>query len=289
MKVRTICYYVKEASKGLHRNRLMSLTSIMTIMLSLLILGYFYIIVSNCNHFAEMAKSVLEVRVYLEKDVDPIDLQTKIIKVPGVADVSFVSKEDGAKWLEKNLGVKDLYVMDDNPLPDMINIKLDDDVNLDKLVGKLRQLSGVEEVVYGKNFVKMVLIVERIAWIAGIALLILVGVVVLYIINNTIRLTVFARRKEIEIMKLVGATDGFIRWPFILEGIFLGLGGAIIALLILSRSYVFLGKYLEQSAPFLQLLSEKMINGVLLWLIPTVGLAFGMLGGLLSIKKFLRI
>jgi len=274
---------------GLYRNRLMSLTAIITITLSLLILGYFYIIVSNCNHFATMAKAVLELRVYLTKDADPIELQTNMVKISGVENVSFVSKEDGAKWLEKNLGTKDLYVTDENPLPDMVNVKLAKEVKLENLVAKLRKLHGVEEVVYGKNFVKMVLMVERIVWIVGIGLIAIVGLFVLYIINNTIRLTVFARRKEIEIMKLVGATDGFIRWPFILEGIFLGLGGALVALLIVSRSYVFFGKYIEQNAPFLQLLSEQMINGVLLWLIPAVGFGFGMFGGLLSIKKFLRV
>ena len=90
-------------------------------------------------------------------------------------------------------------------------------------------------------------------------------------------------------MKLVGATDWFIRWPFLLEGIFLGLGGALISVIFLSKSYHFLESYIRQLAPFIPLLGEKMINRGLFWLIPAVGLAFGAIGSTFSIKKFLKV
>jgi cell division transport system permease protein len=118
---------------------------------------------------------------------------------------------------------------------------------------------------------------------------VIITLVVSYIITNTIRLTVFARRKEIEIMKLVGATDWFIRWPFMLEGIILGLGAAIIAVIILSKSYMFLGQYIKQLAPFIPLLSERTVNQGLVWFIPGAGFLFGLIGSVWSIKKFLRV
>lgn len=289
MKVKTLGYFVKEASMGLSRNGLMSLTAVVTITLSLLIFGCFYIVINNFNYFAEMAKSVLELRVYLKDGTDPVALETKIIELAGVKDVRFVSKEAGAKWLEKTLGVKDLFVTSDNPLPDMINIKLKEKARVKPLVEQVSMMEGVDEVEYGKTFVEMMLIVIQIVWVVGISLVLIVAIVVLYIIFNTIRLTVFARRKEIEIMKLVGATDWFIRWPFMLEGIILGLSGALISGFVLSKGYHVLHQYLRQLAPFIPLVSENTINNGMFLIIGGAGLTFGAIGSMMAIKKFLRV
>ncbi|HBF39903.1 MAG TPA: hypothetical protein DDW50_21660 [Firmicutes bacterium] len=289
MKIRTAGYFFKEASKGLTRNGLMSLAAVITISLSLIILGCFYIVVTNFNHFAEMAKGVLELRVYLKDGVDPSPIQAQIIELDGVKNVHYVSREAGAKWLEKSLGVKDLFVSSDNPLPDMINIKLKDDVRVRRLVSQINQISGVDEVEYGKTFVEAMLVVVRIIWVLGFSLVMVIGIVVLYIITNTIRLTVFARRKEIEIMKLVGATDWFIRWPFMLEGIILGLSGALLSAVILSKGYHFLFEYIHQLAPFIPLLREAFVSQKMFLLISVVGFAFGAIGSMMSIKKFLRV
>lgn len=289
MKAKTFWYFTKEASVGLIRNGLMSVAAVITITLSLIIFGCFFIVVTNFNHFAEMAKGVLELRVYLKSDADPVSLQNQLIELDGVKGIRFVSKTDGAKWLEKSLGVKDLFVTSDNPLPDMINIKLRDNAKVNTLVQQVGLLPGVEEVEYGKTFVEAMLIVLQIISILGFSLVIIVGLVVLYLIANTIRLTVFARRKEIEIMKLVGATDWFIRWPFILEGIMLGLSGALLSVLFLTKGYHFLYQYIRLLAPFIPLLGERVINHGLFWIISGVGLAFGIVGSMMSIKKFLRV
>lgn len=289
MKVKTAGYFVKEASAGLTRNGLMSLAAVITISLSLIILGCFYIVVANFNHFAQMAKGVLELRVYLKDGVDPNSIQAQIVELEGVKSVRYVSRADGAKWLEKSLGVQELFVTSDNPLPDMINIKLKDDVKVKNLVAQVSSIPGVDEVEYGKTFVEAMLIVVRIVWVLGFSLVIVIGLVVLYIIVNTIRLTVFARRKEIEIMKLVGATDWFIRWPFMLEGIILGLSGALLSAIVLSKGYHFLYQYIRQLAPFIPLMNERVINQKLFLLISVVGFAFGAIGSTMSIKKFLRV
>ncbi|MGE5582114.1 MAG: permease-like cell division protein FtsX [Bacillota bacterium] len=289
MKLRTAGYFVKEASIGLTRNGLMSIAAVITISLSLIILGCFYIVVTNFNHFANMAKNVLELRVYLKEEADSQQIQTRIAELDGVKSVRFVSKEEGAKWLEKTLGVKDLFVTSDNPLPDMINIKLKDEARVKKLVAEVGRIDGVDEVEYGKTFVEAMLVIVRIIWVLGFSLVTIIGLVVLYIIVNTIRLTVFARRKEIEIMKLVGATDWFIRWPFMLEGIILGLGGALVSGILISKGYHFLYEYIRQLAPFIPLINERLINERLFILITVVGLAFGAIGSIMSIKKFLRV
>lgn len=289
MKLKTFWYFTKEASIGLSRNGLMTLATIVTITLSLIVLGSFHIVIANTNFLMNKAKEVLELRVYLKDDADPYELQSKIIEYPGVKDVTYISKEKGAEWLEQNLGVKDLFKATDNPLPNMINVKLQDDAKVKTLAKKIEALPGIDEVEYGESFIEMMLIIVQIVWILGISLVAIIGIVVLYIIVNTIRLTVFARRKEIEIMKLVGATDWFIRWPFLIEGILLGLTGSIVALLLLSKGYGLLTQYIKQLAPFIPLLAEQVINRQMLVLMTALGIFFGMLGSLLSLKKFLRV
>lgn len=289
MKLRTIWYFTKEASVGLSRNGLMTIATIVTITLSLIVLGCFYIVIANSNYLLDMAKGVLELRVYLKDGADPYALQSKIIEYQGVKDVKFISKEEGAKWLEKNLGVNDLFRATENPLPNMINIKLRDDAKVKTLAQKVEALNDVDEVEYGETFVEAMLIIVQIIWAIGISLVSIIGMVVLYIIVNTIRITVFARRREIEIMKLVGATDWFIRWPFLIEGIILGLIGAIISLLLLSKGYSLLIQYIKQLAPFIPVLAERAINQHMFVLLTTLGFSFGVLGSMLSLKKFLRV
>jgi cell division transport system permease protein len=291
LKVRTFWYFTKEAATSLFRNGLMTVTAVITITLALLILGNFYICIINVNHFTEMAKAVLEIRIYLDDNVDAVALQNKMLGFDGVKGVKFVSKTEGANWLGKSLGMKDLknFMEEDNPLPDMINIKLKDDVHLKTLTAQLEALPGVTEVEYGQDFIKSMLLVIQIIWVVGVSLLIIVGLVVLYIIINTIRLTVFARLKEIEIMKLVGATDWFIRWPFMFEGVILGLSGALLADILISKGYHILFRYIKQLAPFIPLMGERLINGGLFGMISLVGLAFGTIGSIMSIKKFLKV
>jgi len=291
LKVKTYGYFAKEAATGLVRNGIMTITAVITITMALLILGCFYIVVVNTNHFAEMAKGILEIRAYLTEDSNSIALQNKIIGFSGVKNVRFVPKEEGAQWLEKTLGVKNLrnYLADGNPLPNMLNIKLTDDADVKKLAAKVGTLRGVDEVEYGEKFVESMLLVIQVIWVIGISLVIILAIVVLYIIMNTIRLTVFARRKEIEIMKLVGATDWFIRWPFIMEGIMLGLGGALLSVILISKSYHILFHYIKQFAPFIPLLGVQSINMGLFCLVSLVGLAFGALGSIVSIKRFLKV
>lgn len=289
MKVKTFWYFTKEAANGLLRNGLMTLTAVGTITLALIILGSFFVLITNTNHFAEMAKGVLEIRVYLKDKANAVSLQNKILALDGVKEVRYVSKQEGAKWLEKTLGVKEIFMTTDNPLPDMINIKLKDDANVKELASKVNVLPGVEEIEYGQTFVESMMIVVQVITAVGIGLVIIIGVVVLYIIINTIRLTVFARRKEIEIMKLVGATDWFIRWPFLLEGIMIGLSGAVLSVIILSKAYHLLNQYVRQLAPFIPLLSERTINNGMFLLLAAAGFAFGAIGSMVSIKKFLRV
>lgn len=292
LKAKTFSYFLKEAGNGLVRNGLMALAALGTITVSLLVLGSFYILATNFNHFGEMAKNVIEIKVFLKDGFEEYPTTyERIMRVDGVKNARFVSKSEGAKSLEKILGNKKNLFFDEgeNPLPDSFIVRLEEKANIKRVVERIQRVQGVQEVFYGKSFVEAMLILVNVVKAIGVGLIILMTLAVLYIVVNTIQLTVYARRKEIEIMKLVGATDWFIRWPFILEGAMLGIGGGLLAVLVLSKTYHFLFKELARVASFLPMVTEVRVNNGLITLLLVVGLIFGASGSLLSVKRYLRV
>ncbi|MGE5598231.1 MAG: permease-like cell division protein FtsX [Bacteroidota bacterium] len=292
MRARTFGYFLREAGKGLSRNSLMALAAATTITISLLIMGVFMVLITNLKHLGERAKAEIQLRVILADEVSPeqgMALRAEIAtyQEDGVRRVRFVSKQEGAREVERTWGLPELFAgLEENPLPDMLVVELRRGARVDKLVRQINGLPGVEEIIY-RDFIRTVLLVVQILWVAGLALILAVSLGVLYIVVNTIRLTVFARRREIEIMKLVGATDWFVRWPFVLEGLILGLSGAILATILLSKGYYFLLKSFRHLS-VVPLVAEPQINHLLLLILFPAGIFFGVFGSLLSVKKFLR-
>jgi len=292
LRARTFGYFLREAGRGLSRNGLMAFAAATTITLSLLIMGVFIILVTNLTYLGERAKAQIQLRVFLGPEVSPeeaIGLREEIqgFRQDGVRRVRYVSKQAAAAEVERTWGVPELFVdMGENPLPDAIVVELDRGAKVDRLVRKLKALPGVADVAY-LSFIHTLLLVVQVLWVVGVALILVVSLGVLYIVVNTVKLTVFARRREIEIMKLVGATDWFVRWPFVLEGLILGLTGAGLATAVLSKAYYFLFKSVSQM-PAIPLVAEARVNHWLLLVLLPVGAFFGASGSLLSVKKFLR-
>jgi len=290
LKLRTFRYFFREAWRGLVRNRLMSLTAMGTIAIALVLLGVFSLITTNLQYFGNLALGRIEIRAFLSESARNHELlKAEIQAIPGVQRVEFVSKEEGARWLEKALGNKGLFLDGENPLPNSFNIHPARGADVEKIAGQVRRVAGVDEVVYGRDFVRLLHLAVRLIWVLGFGLLFLVMLAVLYIVVNTIQMTVYARRKEIEIMKLVGATDWFIRWPFMLEGIILGIGGALIAVVIVLEAYAFLSNRLGQVSTVLSLLTRAEITPYVIGGFFGVGVLFGALGSLLSVKRYLGI
>ena len=270
----------------------MAFAAAATITISLLIMGVFLILVTNLRFLGEKAKAQIQLRIFLDPAVSPVEamgLREEISRYreDGVRRVRYVSKEEAATEVERTWGVPELFSgLGENPLPDALVVELSRGARLDKLVWRIKALPGVAEIVY-RDFIRTVLVAVQVLWVVGIALILVVSLGVLYIVVNTVRLTVFARRREIEIMKLVGATNWFVRWPFVLEGMILGLLGACLATVVLSKSYYFLYKSVSQ-LPVIPLVTEPRINHLLLLMLFPAGIFFGVLGSLLSVKKFLR-
>ncbi|SEO69749.1 permease-like cell division protein FtsX [Propionispora vibrioides] len=295
MKIRTMEYFIREAVISLRRNGLMSFASISTVALSLLILGMFLVMVLNLSHMASALESQVEISVYLEDGLNDLEIRetgTRITKIPGVSQVLFVSKDEALERFKQRLGDQQGMLSalgDSNPLPDAFEVKVDKPEQVKPAAQAIAKLKGVENAKFGQEVVEQVFNLARMIRVLGVILIVFLALAALFIISNTIRITVFARRKEIGIMKYVGATDWFIRWPFLIEGMILGFGGALVAVLLLSQTYGALVSQIYQSLAFLPVIPQyPFINHISLFLL-IVGAVIGALGSTISLKKFMKV
>ena len=295
MKISTAEYFITESLNSIRRNGLMSLASLMTVALSLLILGVFIILVMNLNHMASVLESQVQVTVYLQdtlKEVEVREIGTRITKLPGVTRVNFIAKEEAMNRFKQRLGEQQGLLAElgeANPLPNSFEVKLDRPERVKPVALAIAQLKGVEAARYGQEVVEQLFNLTRMVRIFGVVLILFLGLAALFIIVNTIRLTVFARRREIGIMKYVGATDWFIRWPFIIEGVLLGFLGACIAVLPLTQFYSMLTGQIYESLAFLPLLPKYPFMGYVNIFLLCAGIGIGALGSVISVKKFLKV
>ena len=295
MKIRTAEYFITESLHSIRRNGLMSVAALMTVALSLLILGMFTVVVMNLNHMAAVLESQIQVTVYLQdtlKDVETREIGTRITKLPGVTRVTFISKDEAMVRFKDRLGPQQGLLAElgeANPLPNSFEVKVDRPERVKAVALAISQLKGIEAARYGQEVVEQLFSLTRMVRIFGVVLIIFLGLAALFIIVNTIRLTVFARRREIGIMKYVGATDWFIRWPFIIEGVLLGALGAFISAVLLSQLYSMVTRQVYESLAFLPLLPQYPFLGYVNIFVLVAGIGIGVLGSLISVKKFLKV
>ena len=295
MKISTVEYFVTESINSIRRNGLMSVAALMTVALSLLILGIFTIAVMNLNHMASVLESQIQVTVYLQdslNDVETREIGTRITKLPGVTRVNFVGKEEAMGRFKQRLGAQQGLLAElgeANPLPNSFEVKVDRPERVKPVALAIAQLKGIEAARYGQEVVEQLFSLTRMVRIFGVVLIVFLGLAALFIIVNTIRLTVFARRREIGIMKYVGATDWFIRWPFIIEGVLLGTLGAFISSVLLTQFYSMMTGQVYESLAFLPLLPQYPFLGYVNLFLLVAGIGIGALGSIISVKKFLRV
>lgn len=295
MKIRTMEYFIKEALYSLKRNGLMSFASVTTVALSLLILGLFLVMVLNLNNMASALESQVQISVYLQDGLSDFEMRevgTRITKLPGVVQVNFISKEDAMKRFKERLGEQQSLLNalgDVNPLPNAFEVKVDRTDRVKTVAQAVMQLKGVENAKYGQEVIEQLFALTKMVRIFGLVIIVFLALAALFIISNTIRITVFARRKEIGIMKYVGATDWFIRWPFLLEGMMLGFGGALLAVLFLNETYGVLIHQVYESLAFLPLIPQyPFITNISVVLLVT-GTVIGALGSTISLRRFMKV
>ncbi len=295
MKLQTIEYYFREVLISMIRNRLMTFASIGTVAVSLFILGVFFILVMNMTKMADSLESQVQISAYLndalpEEGRKEVERMTKDLK--SVAKTEYIPKEEALQKLQDRLG-KQKKILDalgdSNPLPNsfLITVKSADEVQ--KTAAAVADLYGVDEVKYGQDVAEHLFDLTHLMRLFGLILMLLLTGATIFIISNTIRLTVFARRKEIAIMKFVGATDWFIRWPFILEGMGLGFIGGGISALILRSFYSAMSAKIYSTLAFFPMIEQYPFMNYVTAALITAGILIGTLGSAVSLKKFLEV
>lgn len=295
MLFRNFKYFLREGFNNLTRNRLMTIASITSVMAALIILGLFLLIILNVDTMANQVESQLELKAFLKDDLteEQIDkIKKEIESIDGVTSIIFESKEQALEKFKQQLGDKS-YLAEglekDNPLPQSYIVKVKD-ANLMKEIAKdIKQIDGVDKVSYGQDVVEKLLGIIRIIRIVGFSIILILFIISIIIISNTIKLGVFARRREISIMKYIGATDWFIRWPFLIEGIVLGLAGALLSVGILALMYGYALNFVNNRLIVFDLLPLSKMTKEMTVYFSLIGAVIGAVGSGLSIKRFLNV
>lgn len=288
-------YFVRETYKSIRRNGFMSFASISTVAVSLLVLGMFLLIFLNTNNLAKYLESQVQISVYMQDEATDEDLSAvrkKLSSLPGVEKVTLITKEEALARFKERLGDQEQLLDSlgkDNPFPSSFDVQVDNPERIKEITPQINDLDKVETAKFGQEVVEHLFQLTKILRFGGVVLVIFLSMATLFIISNTIRLTVFARRKEVLIMKYVGATDWFIRWPFLLEGMTLGFFGAVIANILINSTYGALLSRIHATLAFLPLLpAYPLLTYVSLFLL-IAGTGIGALGSYISLRKFLRV
>ncbi len=298
MKLRTLNYFTKEGIVNVRRNKVMTFASITSVIAALLVIGIFFCLMINVNYLADNIEDQVEMVVELKNDLSPNlieNIKKEILGVNGVEAVSFVSKADALELMKKAMGSsKDVLsgLEDDNPLPDTFKVSLKDPRMAESIDLAIRSIENVVNVSYGQDELKKIL---KLMYVVRLSSLIIIGVltfIAIFIISNTIKLTVYARRKEIGIMKYVGATDTFVRGPFLVEGMFLGFVGGLVSSGFLLFGYYNLDRFIRNQMFGLfkiSILPTGSIYMNLTLLLLAVGVAIGAIGSVISVRRFIKV
>jgi len=288
-----VVFSMRRAWQGFWRNALMSLAATLTMVLMLLLLSGFFILQNVLLASLSYVEQKVEVVAYVENTATPDqvdELVAKIDAMPEAASVEFVSRDEALRrFREAQLaqGREDLTkYLEANPLYASINVKLTAPGDLDAVASALRDEPIVRNVLNIEALVDRVVTVTSVVRTAGVAMVAIVGLIVLFIIVNTIRLAVVARAEEIEIMRLVGASDAFIRWPFVFEGALVGLLGALITLALLVAAADPLSTAMVEFFNVLPLQLGSLARDTAV-IVTVTGVGLGVLGSWLSVRTYL--
>ncbi len=298
MKIRSAGYMFKEGLKNLWRNRMMSLASISSVTATIIILGLIFILILNINSLAEGAKDQFDtIQAYVKDDVSLDDIEeigNQLSNINGIESVSFESKEQALEKMKERWGEHGYLLegLESNPLPNSYLIFLEDIAMSDNVVSQIESINGIDEVKFYKDIIEKMINITNIIRLVGFILILILTSISIFIIGNTIKLTVYARKTEINIMKYVGATNWFIRWPFLIEGTILGMIGSGIAVLIINFGYDYLYEIVTTNLYVMftaYMLPTGMLMDNLTLVFVILGSGIGALGSIMSMRKYLRV
>ena len=267
MKIRTAEYYVQEVFRSLRRNNWMTFAAVGTVAVSLFILGVFLILALNMNRAASMLESQVQISVYMQDELTEDEEETlgaKIRALQGIESVKYVGREEARKRLSERLG-EQKYLLDalgdKNPLPNAYEVTVRQPDMVETAAKQIERMDGVESAKYGQDVVEHLFDITRLVRIFGVLLILLLG----------------------------GATDEFIRWPFVLEGIVLGCIGGMISAFVLRSFYAGVVNKVYDTLAFFPLIPQSPFMTYVSIVIVLLGMAIGAAGAWVSLKRFLKV
>ena len=301
MKYSILGYFIGEGFSNVFKNKKSTGASLMIMCATMIIFGIFLILGENINHFVDEVESEQGISVFVKNEAtqEQIDeLGEKIRAIDGVNTVDFVSKDEALEQMKERFGERqDLlegYEGENNIFTASYVVTLTDLTKSKSVQDQISTYTDVVKKINSKDEVTSTLInlANGIKIVTGVILVLLV-IISIFIIANTIKLTVHARRKEISIMKYVGATNNFIRWPFIVEGMIIGILASIISIVIVGFAYNFVAEKLV-NAEFMQLINMSLISfsdmfSSIIFVYVLLGIGIGVLGSVISMRKYLKV
>ena len=287
-----IRFFLGEVLRNFTRNAGMQATAIGTVAITIVLLGLFLFVRGTLSEIGTHLLDQIEISAYLQPGATPsqvTSIRHLLAADPRIASIEFVSKKQGlAELRDRTKGVIDTSLLTENPLPDKFRIKVRVPEQVPAVAAGVRRLNGIENVVYGQTVVQRLLQLGVVLRRVGIGVIAVFLAVAGIIISNTIRLTVFARRREISIMQLVGATNLYIRIPFICEGLLDGLAGALLAVGVLAIARATHWPRLLEALPWIQLKAVAINPVMQVAKLLAVGGAVGIVASWISVGRHLR-
>ena len=291
----SLSYFWGETFRSLFRNRFMAIASVLTVTLSMFILGVFLSAVLNINHMASYLENQVEMTVYLKDGLttDQVMGIGKYLKAqPGMKEIKFTNKDQAMKDFRERMGDQQglLDAINGNPLPASYQMSFQTPEQLKTAAEVVAKYQGVETVQYGKDIIEQLYKVAQVIRLSGIVLFLFLAPAELFLTSHTILLTYFARITQIQIMKYVGASNGFIRWPFLFEGMVIGFLGSGFASLILWEGYkTVVSEMAAAGLVFIPMIPLWPFMGYTTLIILAAGIVIGVMGSAISLRKYMKV
>lgn len=293
MNINSLRYCLRQTFISLSRNAWLAVISASIIAVSLIILGSFILIAVNASQLMHNIEDTVEISVFLYNDANPQEIKQKLDALEGVESYAFVSRHDGLQEFSKEFGEELVRGLEGerNPLPDTLRIRVEQAEVVSGIAHIIEAYPGVEKVRYGEELINWLIRTTRWVNIVSLGISALLAVAAIFLIVTSIRLSLLARQEEIGIMKYLGASNWFVRFPFFLEGLLVGWIGTLFAVIVTSLSYYYIVAVLQRtlSALIFQPVTDPEIILAILGGLMLLGTSIGGIGSLISVRKFLRV
>ena len=296
MKINTINYFIVDALKSIKRNITVSFAAMLTVLVTFFVLGTFTLVGLNFNKTIEDVADKIEIKVYLQDDIKLVnqrEVEIKLAEQEGVKAVTYESKDEAftklKKDLEGNSGMLEGYSLENNPLASSYIVTLEDASYAGDVSKAVEDMKGVESITNQQELIEKISNVVDFVQILGVVLFFVFIGVSIFLIMNTIKLAVYSRRREVGIMKFVGATDWFIRWPFVIEGMIIGAVGSLLATAILYFIYRGVFGFIASNLLIANLVPVSFVLTTLLGGFLLGGIVVGAIGSIAALRKFLVV